>query len=69
MSDVSAYGLWKQAGGETPAFDRDEYVRLMIEHGLLIPLKPGEKAEPLPCGWPGPQREDWEPDEGTQDRP
>jgi hypothetical protein len=47
VSTPSAYELWEQAGG-----DGDEYRRLMIEHGLLIPLKPGEKAEPLPCGWP-----------------
>lgn len=52
MSKPSAYALWKQAGGETDRFDRDEYRRLMVEHGLLIPLEPNEKAEPLPCGWP-----------------
>lgn len=43
----SAYDLWVQAKG-----DGAEYRRLMLEHGLLIPLKPGEVAEPLPCGWP-----------------
>lgn len=52
MSQPSAHELWKQAGGGTDRFDRDEYRRLMVEHGLLIPLAPGEKAEPLPCGWP-----------------
>jgi hypothetical protein len=50
--------LYKQASG-----DRDEYRRLMVEHGYLIPLNPGEVAEPLPCGWPGKQRVDWDPDE------
>lgn len=49
----SPYELWKQAGGETDAFDRAKYRRLLIEHGHIIPLAPGEKAEPLPCGWPG----------------
>lgn len=44
--------LWLQAGGDTPQFSRERYQELMIEHGLLIPLQPGEKAEPLPCGWP-----------------
>lgn len=48
----SAHGLWKQAGGGTPDYDQAEYRRLAIEHGLIVPLKPGEKAEPLPCGWP-----------------
>lgn len=43
----SPYELWQQANG-----DRDEYRRLLLEHGHLIPLKPGEKPEPLPCGWP-----------------
>ncbi len=47
MTKPSAYDLWRQANG-----DSAEYRRLMVEHGLLIPLKPGEKAEPLPCGWP-----------------
>jgi len=48
MSDKpSAYDLWVQAGG-----DRDLYRELLLERGLLIPLKPGETAEPLPCGWP-----------------
>lgn len=48
----SAHDLWKQAGGGTPNYDRAEYHRLAVEHGLLIPLAPGEKAEPLPCEWP-----------------
>lgn len=46
------YDLWKQAGGGTKSFDRERYRDLMIEHGLLIPLEPGEAPEPLPCGWP-----------------
>ncbi len=44
--------LWKRAGGGTPAYSRERYRELMIEHGFMVPLKPGEKAEPLPCGWP-----------------
>ena len=44
--------LWLQSGGDTPQFSGERYRQLMIEHGLLIPLKPDEKAEPLPCGWP-----------------
>ncbi len=43
----SPYDLWVQSAG-----DRAEYRRLLREHGLLIPLKPGEAAESLPCGWP-----------------
>jgi len=39
--------LWAQAGG-----DRARYRALMLEHGWLVPLKPDEKREPLPCGWP-----------------
>lgn len=49
---ISAHDLWLQAGGDTEAFSPERYRALMFEHGLLIPLKPGEKAEPLPCGWP-----------------
>lgn len=48
----SPYGLWKQAGGQTDAFDKARYRSLLIEHGHLVPLAPGEKAPPLPCGWP-----------------
>ncbi len=58
MTNVpSPYDLWKQAGGETDDYSRDEYRRLMFEHGHLQPLAPGEHAKPLPCGWPG--RPDW----------
>jgi len=46
------YELWRQAGGGTPDYDRALYRSLLTEHGHLIPLKPGEKPEPLPCGWP-----------------
>jgi hypothetical protein len=46
------YELWKQAGGGTDAYDRQRYRALLIEHGHLVPSAPGEKAEPLPCGWP-----------------
>jgi hypothetical protein len=62
MPDLSPYDLWRQAGGETDAFDKAEYRRLLIEHGILVPLAPGEKAEPLPCGWPHnryPARRQW----------
>ena len=45
--DTSPFELWRQAGG-----DRERYRELLLEHGHLIPLKPGEKPEPLPCGWP-----------------
>lgn len=58
MSGPSAYDLWKQAGGGTPEFSRERYRELMLEHGLLIPLKPGEKPEPLPCGWPNNKRQE-----------
>lgn len=47
-----AYELWRQAGGGTAHYDSAEYRRLLIERGLVNALKPGEKAEPLPCGWP-----------------
>jgi hypothetical protein len=52
-SEPTPAELWKQAGGETDAFDRDRYRALLIEHGHLVPLAPGKKAQPLPCGWPG----------------
>lgn len=48
----SAYELWKQAGGGTSEYSSDEYQRLMREAGLLVPLKPGEKPQGQPCGWP-----------------
>lgn len=47
MTSPSPYELWEQSG-----HDGEKYRALMREHGLLIPLAPGEKAEPLPCGWP-----------------
>lgn len=43
----SPFELWRQAGG-----DRARYRKLLVEHGHLVPLEPGEKPEPLPCGWP-----------------
>lgn len=43
----SPVDLWQQAGGGTDAFSRDEYRRLLLEHGLVVPGRP----EPLPCGW------------------
>ena len=46
------FELWPRAGGGTSSYSRERYHELMLEHGLLIPLKPGEKREPLPCGWP-----------------
>lgn len=39
--------LWQQAEG-----DRDEYRRLLWEHGLLVARQPGDKSPLLPCGWP-----------------
>ena len=35
---------------------RDRYRELMVEHGHLIPAKPGENRN-LPCGWPGVEAE------------
>ncbi len=52
MSGATPGELWKQAGGGTPHYSQERYLELMREHGYLIPLKPGEKREPLPCGWP-----------------
>jgi hypothetical protein len=46
------YELWKQACGETDAFDKQRYRELLTEHGYIRPLAPGEMAAPLPCGWP-----------------
>lgn len=53
--------LWQAAGG-----DGERYRALMLEHGYLIPLKPGEKREPLPCGWPGPVNLDDTAEGGTE---
>lgn len=47
MTRPSPVDLWRQAGGGTPEYSADEYRRLMVEHGLLVP----GPAEPLPCGW------------------
>jgi len=55
----SPYELWMQAGG-----NRGKYRALLLEHGLLIPLKPGEKREPLPCGWPDRRVTEADEDEG-----
>ncbi|MET7395600.1 hypothetical protein ABZS66_19130 [Dactylosporangium sp. NPDC005572] len=52
VAEISAYELWRQAGGGTDAYDQAAYRQLMLDHGLLIALEPGETAEPLPCGWP-----------------
>lgn len=48
----SPYDLWKQAGGEDDSFDKQRYRDLLTEHGHLRPVRAGEIAEPLPCGWP-----------------
>lgn len=52
MPEPTPHELWRQAGGETDAFDRDRYRALLIQYGHLVPLAPGEQAQPLPCGWP-----------------
>ena len=40
MSDrPGPYELWRQAGGGTPAYSRQEYHRLMVSHGHLV-LRP-----------------------------
>lgn len=45
--------LWERANG-----DRDEYRRLLLEHGHLIPRQEGDDGS-LPCGWkPGTKREE-----------
>jgi hypothetical protein len=49
MSDrPPPFELWRQAGGGTPDYSRQEYRRLMVQHGHLIPGTP----VPLACGWP-----------------
>jgi hypothetical protein len=54
--------LWEQAGGGTPSYDREEYLRLMHEHGHI--LRPGDEgyersSRTLSCGWePGKRREE-----------
>jgi hypothetical protein len=53
---------WEEAGE-----DPERYRQLMREHGHLIgPDHPEYETTPktLPCGWPGPQRPDWDPDDG-----
>lgn len=47
MTTPTPSELWQQSGE-----NGDEYRRLMREHGHMVPLKPGETAQPLPCGWP-----------------
>lgn len=53
--------LWQQAGGGTPAYDRERYLELLREHGHL--LSPGDEgyeegSRALPCGWePGKGRQ------------
>ncbi len=59
----SPYALYLLAGGGTPDYDWTRYRALLIEYGHLIPLAPGETAQPLPCGWPGPPRDDHDPEE------
>lgn len=60
----TAYDLWIQAGGGTAEFTPERYRELMIQHGLLVPLKPGEKAEPVPCGWPAGRTGNQDPADG-----
>lgn len=52
MSKPTPEELWREAGGGTAAYSRERYRELLLEHGMLQPLKPGEKRKPLPCGWP-----------------
>lgn len=61
------HGLWLEAGGGTLEYSRERYLELLREHGHLIgPGNPGSMSAPgnLPCGWPGPQRPGWDPDDG-----
>lgn len=51
---ATPHELWEQAGGGTPAYSRDEYLRLLRQHGHL--LKPGDEGyeqgvRSAPCGW------------------
>lgn len=48
----SPHELWEQSG-----HDGGRYRALMREHGLIRDLAPGEKPEPLPCGWPAKRAE------------
>lgn len=52
MTKPTPFELWQQAEG-----DRDRYRELLLEHGYLVPLQPGQQPEPLPCGWPNNRRE------------
>jgi hypothetical protein len=65
---LTPHQLWEQAGGGTPQYRREEYRRLLREHGHLIgPGDPGydpDAPKTLECGWPGPQRPGWDPDGG-----
>ena len=55
--------LWYDAGGGTPAYSRERYLELLLEHGYLTVCLCAchadgsghcEKCRPeLPCGWPG----------------
>lgn len=38
----TAYELWVKAGGGTDHYDRDEYLKLMQENGLLVPALPDD---------------------------
>ncbi len=53
--EPSPLDLWRQAGGGTEHYDRQRYLDLMREHGMI--LAPGdegcgEASADLPCGWP-----------------
>jgi hypothetical protein len=55
MTTPSPMELWQQAGGGTPAYDRQRYLDLMRQYGHL--LSPGDDgyedaSASLPCGWP-----------------
>lgn len=60
--EPSPHELWAEAGE-----DPERYRDLMRQHGLI--LAPGDEGyedapRSLPCGWPGPQRPDWDPGDG-----
>lgn len=57
----SAFALWKQScdeHGQGTDEQRRRYGELLREHGHIVPRKPDDPPNTLPCGWPGPRLDD-----------
>jgi len=52
----SAFSLWElscKEHGQGTDEQKQRYAELLRKHGLIVPRKPGDPPNTLPCGWGG----------------